>query len=144
MSKISKKDVAAAAANLQNTKPPETPKKVYQKQFGLSFTTEDRGFNMNPEGFLMCEEIFSLLFERLDEEMMKKRVDREFKKYSVLNAIQTTLNALNISNISNDKGDNFAEYPIYDFEPYNYEEESTEPEPAPLDSHGKLGRMGDP
>ena len=46
------------------------------------------------------------------------------------------MNALNISNISNDKGDNFDQYPIYDFEPYNYEEESTEPAAAPIDTHG--------
>ena len=55
---------------------------------------------------------------------MKKRVDREFKKYSVLNTIQTSMNAINISSITNDKGDSA---PEYDFEPYDYEEESTEP-----------------
>jgi len=49
------------------------------------------------------------------------------------------MNAINISNISNDKGDGFAEYPIYDFEPYDYEEESEEPVAAPMDTHGKIG-----
>ena len=52
--------------------------------------------------------------------MMKKRVDAEYKGYSVKNCVQTTMNALNISNITNDKGDAFTDYPIWDFEPYNY------------------------
>ena len=57
---------------------------------------------------------------------MKKRVDREFKKYSVQNAIQTSMNAINISSITNDKGDTDPNS-VYDFEPYNYDEESAEP-----------------
>ena len=36
------------------------------KEFGLSITTEDKGFKMMPEGFIMCNEIFTLLFERFD------------------------------------------------------------------------------
>ena len=85
MSKLSKKDVAAAAANVKA--PAEKAKKVYKKELGLSISTVDRGFNMNPEGFLMCKEIFQLLMERFDEKMMEKRVDSEFKGYSVKNAI---------------------------------------------------------
>lgn len=46
------------------------------------------------------------------------------------------MNALNISNMTNDKGDAFDDYPIYDFEKYDYVEESTEPVPAKLDTHG--------
>ena len=92
----------------------------------------------------MCEEIFTLLFERFDHEMMKKRIDAEYKGYSVHNCIQTTMNALNISNITNDKGDAFTDYPIWDFEPYNYQEESEEPAPPKLDTHGQEGKMGDP
>ena len=75
---------------------------------------------MMPEGLKMCEEIFQIIFERFDDEMMKKRVDAEYKGYSVKNCVQTTMNALNISNITNDKGDAFTDYPIWDFEPYNY------------------------
>jgi len=54
------------------------------------------------------------------------------------------MNALNISNMSNDKGDNFKDYPIYDFDPYDYEEESREPAPPKLDTHGQMSKMGDP
>ena len=54
------------------------------------------------------------------------------------------MNALNISNMTNDKGDGFNDYPIYDFDPYNYEEESTEPVPPKLDTHGFQSKMGDP
>jgi len=35
----------------------------------------------------MCDDIFALLFERFEEEMMKKRVDAEYKGYTVMNAI---------------------------------------------------------
>ena len=122
----------------------EQPKKLFENEFGLSFKGPPRGFNIMPEGLLMCNEIFTLLYERFDEEMMKKRVDGEYKGYSVQNAIQTTMNALNISNMTNDKGDDFDEYPIYDFEKYNYEEESEEPTPAKLDTHGLQSKMGDP
>ena len=45
------------------------------------------GFNIMPEGFIMCNEIFELLFDRIDEAMMRKRVDKEYKMYSVNNAI---------------------------------------------------------
>ena len=45
------------------------------------------GFNIMPEGFIMCNEIFELLFDRIDEAMMRKRVDKEYKKYAVNNAI---------------------------------------------------------
>ena len=77
---------------------PEPPVvKVYHKEFGMSFTTPDLGFNMMPEGFQMCEEIFSLLMDRFDNALMKKRVDREYKQYSTNNAIQNAMNAINIS-----------------------------------------------
>lgn len=45
------------------------------------------GFNIMPEGLIMCNEIFELLFDRIDEAMMRRRVDKEFKMYSVNNAI---------------------------------------------------------
>ena len=55
------------------------------------------------------------------------------------------MNAINISNITNDKGDNPADMqPLYDLDRYDYEEESTEPAPAKIDSHGLEGKMGDP
>ena len=65
-----------------------------------------------------------LTFEKFDEKMMAKQVERDYKRYSITNAIQTAMNAINISNMTNDKGDSFKDYPIYDYEPYNYEEES--------------------
>ena len=136
---MSKKKADAAAAPKQN----EANRKVYPKEYGLSFSTPDRGFNMVPGSWQMCEEIFDVLYERFDEEMMKKRVEREYLKYSIQNAIMTAQHAINLSNITNDKGDVFEDYPIHDFEPYNYEEESKEPTPAPLDSHGKQGKMAE-
>ena len=54
------------------------------------------------------------------------------------------MNALNISNMTNDKGDCFKDYPIYDFEAYDYEEESQEPIAPKLDTHGMASKMGDP
>lgn len=92
---------------------------------------------MMPEGFLMCQEMFAFLFERFDQEMLKKKVEKDYKRYSIKNSISFCINAINISKITNDPGDNFTEYPIYDFGQYDYEEESVEPIPAKLDSHGK-------
>ena len=54
------------------------------------------------------------------------------------------MNAINISNITNDRGDIFDDERLYDFDTYDYVEESTEPEPPKICSHGKLGKMGDP
>ena len=67
-------------------------------EFNLSIDNPaTMGFKMMPEGFIMCNEIVELLFDRIDEAMMKKRVDKEYKKYSVNNAIQYTMNAIGIS-----------------------------------------------
>ena len=103
----------------------------------MGFSTEQMGFYLRPESFLVCKDIHAILMERFEEEMMKKRVESEFRGYSIKNSIQTVINALNISNITNDKGDDFSDFPIYDFDKYDYEEESTEPTPAAQDSHAK-------
>ena len=75
---------------------------------------------------------------------MRKRIEREFKGYSIRNAIRTTMNAVNMQTITNDIGDDFSNRPEVSLDNYNYEEESTEPEPAKLCSHGVQGRMADP
>ena len=72
--------------------------------------------------------------------MMKKRVDREFRKYSVKNAICFSMNAINISSITNDKGDCQPDS-IYDFEPYDYEQESEEPAPPKVDAWGVTRKL---
>lgn len=55
------------------------------------------------------------------------------------------MNAINISNITNDRGDNFEERSDnYDLENYDYEAESLEPIPPKIDTHGLVGKMGDP
>ena len=70
--------------------------------------------------------------------MMKKRVDREYKKYAVHNAIQSTMNAINISEMQKDLGDELGTYP---YDPYEYEEEAVEPMPAKVDNYGVEGKM---
>ena len=57
------------------------------KEHGLSISTIDKGFNMVPDAFQTCEEIFDLLFERFEDAMMKKRVETEYKNYAVLNNV---------------------------------------------------------
>lgn len=91
----------------------------------------------------MCGEIFTLLFDRFDQEMLKKKVEKTYKKHSINNSISFCLSAINISKITNDPGDNFTDYPIYDFDQYDYDEESVEPVPAKLDAHGKQSKMAD-
>ena len=75
---------------------------------------------------------------------MRKRIEREFKAYSIRNAIRTTMNAVNMQTITNDIGDDFSKRPEVDLDNYDYDEESTEPAAAKLDSHGVQGRMADP
>ena len=89
----------------------------------------------------MCNEIFELIFDRIEEAQMRKRVDKEYKMYSVNNAIQFATNAITISEMPRDKGDELGNY---HFKPYNYDEESEEPVPAQTDSFGKERKMGDP
>ena len=103
--------------------------------YNLSFSTEKIGHKFTNEGFVIADDIFGLLFERLDEAMMRKRIDREFKSYAIKNTLQMSIHAFNISNIFNDKGDDFSKKE--DFEPYNYEEESREPSPPIKDNCGR-------
>ena len=125
MSKTLKKETSKSGGDTQkNAADALLKKRVPIKELGLSISTNDRGFIMAPEAFLMCQEMFVFLFEKFDEKMMAKQVERDYKRYSITNAIQTAMNAINISNMTNDKGDSFKDYPIYDYEPYNYEEES--------------------
>lgn len=139
-SKIDPKDLKAA----QDAAKAAEAKARIPNPFGLSFKADGRGFNLAADSFLVAQEMFTVLFEKFDEEMMKKKVEREYKRYSIQNSIQFSLHAINISNLKNDVGDNFTEYPIYDFDHYDYEEESTEPAPTPMDSHAKHGKLNEP
>ena len=119
-------------------------KKEEKSRYGLSIQTAARGFLVAPDNFVMCGEIFDLLFERFDEELMKKRIEREFKAYSIHNAIQTTMNAVNMQTITNDIGDDFSKRPDIAIDSYNYDEETMEPAIPKMDSYGAQGRMADP
>ena len=108
--------------------------------FGLTIEVPEKmGFKIMADGFLMCNEIFALLFEKFEEVMMKKRVDSEYKIYAVKNAIQYTVNAISISELRFDKGDKNSF-----FESYNYEKESEEPPPSKIDSYAVERKLGDP
>ena len=127
-------------SKLSNTKADKVEKVVEIKEeksrYGVSIPTAARGFLIAPDNFIMCEEIVDLLFERFDEELMKKRIESEFRAYSIKNAIQTSMNAVNMQTITNDIGDDFSKRPEIELDNYNYDEESTEPEAAKLCSHG--------
>ena len=135
-------------SKLSNTKAEKVEKVVEKKEeksrYGVSIPTAARGFLIAPDNFIMCEEIVDLLFERFDEELMKKRIESEFRAYSIKNAIQTSMNAVNMQTITNDIGDDFSKRPEIELDNYNYDEESTEPAAAKLCSHGVQGRMADP
>ena len=103
--------------------------------YNLSFSTEKIGHKFSNEGFVVADDIFNLLFDRLDEAMMRKRIDREFKGYAIKNTLQMSIHAFNISNIFNDKGDDFSKKEY--FEPYDYAEESREPSPPIKDNCGR-------
>ena len=84
--------------------------------------------------------MFSQIFERFDQEMLLRRIEREFKHYSVKNTLGMCTYAFNISNISADKGDVKSD----SFEPYDYDEESTEPKAAARDNLGRDLRLNKP
>ena len=46
---------------------PVEEKKEEKSRFGISIPTAARGFLVAPDNYIMCEEIFDLLFERFDE-----------------------------------------------------------------------------
>ena len=91
---------------------------------------------------MACEDIFDFLFEKLDERLMEKRVEKEFKLHSIKTALVNVLNTIYIQSITNDPGDDPEQQMnstmmsgmMSGFVPYNYEEESTEPEPAKVDN----------
>ena len=89
---------------------------------------------------MACEDIFDYLFEKLEEKLMEKRVDEQFKAHSVKTALIISMNTIYIQSITNDPGDDPRQQMnstmISGFEPYNYEEECTEPEPAKVDNQG--------
>ena len=89
---------------------------------------------------MVCEDIFDFLFEEMDKKLMEQRVNKQFKAHSVKTAIVTSLNTIYIQSIMNDPGDDpknqMNSTMISGFEPYNYDEECTEPEPAKVDNNG--------
>ena len=56
---------------------------LFKNQFGLTIDLSGRGYLVQNEWLVMCNEIFELLYERFDEEMMKKRVEESYHHYSV-------------------------------------------------------------
>ena len=85
------------------------------------------------DSFEMARDVIDLLFENFDDEMLKRRIDREYMKYAVKNTLGMVIDAFSISNILNDKGDGARD----DFEPYNYVEEALEPMPPKKDNLGR-------
>jgi len=115
---------------------PFTKSSLVPNPFGMSFKTEAMGFQMAPDVFLVCQEIMETLYDSFEASMMRKRIDSEYKIYAVKNTIATAMYTINCSQISNDKGDVFNDDCV-PFPPYNYEDESLEPDAPSLDNHGK-------
>ena len=134
---MSKKRAQAAEPVVQEKKEPE-PKHAYN----LSIPTDKIGINIANDSYVMAQDAFSLLFERLDDAMMRKRIDREYKTYAIRNTLQMSMNVFSISNIFNDKGDNWKDRD--DFEPYDYVAEMTEPAPPIRDNAGRVLHLNKP
>ena len=87
--KAKQSTVQAKVSTLQTTD--ATANKVVndgkERVHGMNFSTEQMGFYLRPESFLVCKDIYAILMERFEEEMMKKRVESEFRGYSVKNSI---------------------------------------------------------
>ena len=101
--------------------------------YGLSIPTHKLGFNFSNESFEIVDDIFSLLFERFDAEMMKKRIENEYKTYASKNMLTMVQYVFKASSVNKDKGDAKRE----DLKPYDYEEESAEPQPPKCDNLGR-------
>ena len=101
--------------------------------FNLSLDLRERGRILAPEGYLVAEDVFKHLLERLDAELMAKRVESEYVAYGIGASLQAMVNAINISAITNDKGDDHDQLP--QMPDYNYAEECEEPAAARIDMH---------
>ena len=73
--------------------------------YNLSFDFSDTGVLLQPDGHLVSGGIIGVLLDRLDEALMEKRVEKEYRAYGVGATLQTMVNAINIDHITNDKGD---------------------------------------
>ena len=111
-----------------------------RNNYGLALGEKERGFKIAPEGLMACEDIFDYLFEKMEERLMEKRVDEQFRSHSVQSALVISMNTIYIQSITNDPGDDPRQQMnstmISGFEPYNYEEECTEPVAAKVDNNG--------
>ena len=47
--------------------------------YGLSITLDDKGHVLSPEGYTVAEEVFKLIYDKMDEELMLLRVDKTYK-----------------------------------------------------------------
>ena len=64
-----------AASKLTNKSDSRAPAFNY----GLSITLDDKGHVLSPEGYTMAEEVFKLIYDKMDEELMLLRVDKTYK-----------------------------------------------------------------
>ena len=116
-------------------KPPVYP-------FNISFDLVEKARTvMQPDAFLVADDLCKHLLESLDAALMAKRVETEFRAYGIGASLQTMVNAINISAITNDPGDNADALP--QMPQYDYLEECAEPQAAVLDKHAEKNQMGD-
>lgn len=55
----------------KNTSLVKDGKAAQKNAHGLSISTENKGFTLQNDSFEVVRDVFGLLFERLDEEMMR-------------------------------------------------------------------------
>ena len=60
---------------------------VKKNAFNLSFPTNNIGWHLHNDGYVIAKDIFDLLFDRFDEEMVRQRINHEYKSYAIKNQL---------------------------------------------------------
>ena len=98
---MSKKRPAADAKREEATskltnKSQDKPKGPEHFDYGLSVSLDNAGHILSPEGYMMAEEMFQYIYEKLDVELMLLRVGNTYRSHGVNSSISMILNAMDI------------------------------------------------
>ena len=80
------------------------------------------------DAYVVAEDLIGTLFEKLEEKLQEKQLDRLFKPYTTYKILKECSSAVKLTKLTSDQF-----HPIYD-----YDDESMEPVSAQTDNTGKF------